>query len=687
MDTAGDDDDPRLMELETLEAIYPEIRHALAHPLGAPGEAPPRFTFELELPVDPAEPVTILFPAPSSGLAPDERPGLASASAPAAMAAEPLDSLLVSHLPPLSLRITLPDGYPSRKPPAVTISTTPQWLPRATLRALEDDGARLWEEAGRDMVAYAYIDHLQRGAENVFGAVGTGSTLEVDAEHKLAVLDHDINAKKAAFDRETFECGICLDPKKGPRCHKMMDCGHIFCLQCLRDFYADAIEEGNLSAVRCVTPNCARARATSSPSTSAAKGKPKVFISPSELLQIGLPEDLVKRYVTLKYKTELEADKNTVYCPRRWCNGAARSKRHRKPQGLEFAESSGDETPGTVTEDGAAHHVGEKTSAKKFDAADLLAVCEDCGFAFCSRCLHTWHGEFVRCAPKRNNGELAEEEKASLEYLQLHTSPCPTCNAHAQKTHGCNHMICSRCDTHFCYLCSAWLDPANPYKHFNTQSDGKVTSCYMRLWELEAGDGDDVGLGYAGGREAGGVPVGGEHLAGIVPEVEEPESDDDSGSDNEADNEAALEANPRAVAVAREAPLVLRLMDNQPPQPPPPPPPPPRPAPAARGRGQAHHRPQGRGRAQHHHPVPQGAPHRRGPPAPRAARGHHHGAGRGNAAQQDAREAGVPNAQPGALDPAQEAWVRRFVQLALLDVEDQVEGGDSDSDDGNWQIR
>lgn len=416
-----------------------------------------------------------------------------------------------------------------------------------------------------------------------------------------------------------------------------------------------------------------------------AKGKTKAVISPSELLQIGLPEDMVKRYVTLKYKTELEADKDTIYCPRQWCNGAARSKRHKKPEGLEFAESSGDETPDTITEDDAAHDVDEKAStknkskAKKFDPADLLSVCEDCGFAFCSRCLQTWHGEFVRCTPKRNKDELTEEEKASLEYLQLHTSPCPTCNAPAQKTHGCNHMICSRCDTHFCYLCSAWLDPANPYKHYNTQPDGKVTSCYMRLWELEAGDGDDVGLGYIGGRELGRVPVGGEELAEIIPEIEEPESEDDT----ESDNEEALELNP-PVEVAREAPLVLRLMDNQPRREPAPQPPPP-PARAARGgRGQAN-RPQGRGRA-HQYAVPAGGPHRRGQPAPRAARGHRHRAGRGNARHQNPQEAGAPNANAGALDPAQEAWVRRFVQMALMDVEDQVEGGDSDSDDGNWQI-
>lgn len=491
-----------------------------------------------------------------------------------------------------------------------------------------------------------------------------------------------------------------------------MDCSHIFCLQCLQDFYNDAIKEGNLSTVRCLTPNCAKERAKTPTSRG---GKAKTVISPSELLQIGLAEDMVKRYVTLKYKTELEADKDTIYCPRQWCNGAARSKKHKKPEGLDFGESSGDEISRDNNNDAGDDATDEindekaskkKSKTKKFDPADLLSVCEDCSFAFCSRCMQTWHGEFVRCTPKRNKDELTEEEKASLEYLQLHTSPCPTCNAPAQKTHGCNHMICSRCDTHFCYLCSSWLDPGNPYKHYNTQEGGKVTSCYMRLWELEGGDGDDVGLGFIGGRGPGGPPPGQqpgdpENLVEVIPEIEEPDSD----SDSEPEAEIPGAQNP-PVAVAREAPLVLRLMDNQPRREPAPQPPPP---PAGRGRGQARRGPRDRGRA-HQNPVPRGG-NRRGQPqaAQQPARGHRGGlrggAPRGNPNRQQDQDPNMhagPNADAnenanvdrnddpnpgGGLDEAQQAWVRRFVQMALIDAEDQVEDGDSDSDDGNWRIR
>ncbi|KPM33964.1 hypothetical protein AK830_g12608 [Neonectria ditissima] len=700
-----DGDDPRHVELGALEAIFPEIRRSDKNDL---------FTFEIELPVEPVAPITVTFPAASA----NTLLGL-NVAGPATETTQPeVDSLEVSHLPSLCLRIRLPDGYPVDAPPQIAISTTPQWLAPETIKKLEDDGPRLWDEIGRDMVAFTYIDHIQRAAEDVFGTITPNGTLHVDPEHKLAVLDHDIKAKKDAFEKETFDCGVCLDPKKGTKCHKMLDCGHIFCLQCLQDFYNDAINEGNLSTVRCLGPNCAKERSKvqiqDAPLSKQTK-KPKVSVSPSELLQIGLSEEMVKRYVTLKYKTELESDKNTIYCPRQWCNGAARSKRHKKPTGLKFAESSDAESDyGDKEEDGKEDKKAKKP-VKRFNPADHLAVCEDCGFAFCGRCLQSWHGEFIRCQPRRNKGELSEEEKASIEYLQLHTSPCPTCNAPAQKTHGCNHMICSRCDTHFCYLCSAWLDPTNPYRHYNTQSGGKVTSCFMRLWELEGGDGDDVGLGFVGGRGPAANQPDAEAAEIELVDVGSDESDAEP-EDNNANNNIVIVNNNRqlaeqgqVVAVAREAPLVLRLVDNQPRDGrnghrPVPPAAPDAPQPAARGHG-PHRGAQGRGRgARGGGRGAAGAP-GRGRGGVGAGRGGGGGAGVGVANRQRQNQRQQLQQQPlqqpqnqgqqqhmdnnnnaAGLDPAQEEWVRRFVQMALIDAEDEVEG-DSDEDGDGWIIQ
>ena len=223
--------------------------------------------------------------------------------------------------------------------------------------------------------------------------------------------------------------------------------------------------------------------------TGLKKGPEDRTLEPSELLGIPLEQDTVQRYIKLKRKKRLESNKTTVYCPRQWCQGPARTSKS-KPE----HENEMDETEEPHTYDRNA------PQEKLPPPAERLAICEDCNFAFCKVCKASWHGEYYTCFP-RSQFELTIEEKASEDYMKLHTQPCPTCDARAQKTHGCNHMICFKCDTHFCYLCGAYLEKGNPYQHYNTVK----SSCYMRLWELEGGDDGEIGQAFAGG--AGRLPI------------------------------------------------------------------------------------------------------------------------------------------------------------------------------------
>lgn len=424
----------------------------------------------------------------------------------------------------------------------------------------------------------------------------------------------------------------------------MIDCGHVFCVQCLQDFYINAIKEGDLTSVRCLAPDCAKNRAEAQASTKKNR-RPKTQLSPSELLQIPLEHDIVSRYVKLKHKAELESDKNTIYCPRKWCQGAARSKKHRKPEGFEDTESADDESD---TESGGP---GTFVAGR-----DLLAVCEDCSFAFCSRCYQGWHGEFIICTPKTNTGELTEEDKKSLEYLKAHSTPCPTCAAPCQKTHGCNHMICFKCRSHFCYLCSAWLSPSNPYQHYNEEK----TWCYMRLWELEEGDGDDV---IPGGPRPVEIPDEEEEEHELEPPVE---------VDNEVAAapavpapEDAVEAPPQVHRnqLEREGPLVLRI--NQVPQA----------APVAPAVADPRANNQRNGGPQRPAEV------RRQPGIPNGGRR----AGRPHRRQRDREDLERQRAAANQ-EAAQQAWVQMFVRMALNDEEDQLDSDDENEDEAAWEI-
>ncbi|MCJ1259529.1 translation termination inhibitor protein itt1 [Lignoscripta atroalba] len=492
-------EDERAVELSAIAAIFPELVIDPSNP----------FSACLDLPISPSKPLAVLFPplaggAPPVGLlTPPSSDGTSDGvSAKTVMPDHQSvqDIHYLSHLPPLTLRIELPDGYPAQTPPTFNVQADISWLPHQKLQELRDGGRKLWEDLGRDQVVFSYIDYLQQEAEVGFGLVSDGADfLEVRQDLKIGLLDHDTKAKRAKFEQETFECGVCLEPKKGSGCHRLFLCSHVFCVACLQDFYNSCITEGDITNVKCLTPNCGNNSEPQSISGQRRKKRQKDdrTLDPSELLQIPLEQDIVQRYVKLKRKKMLESDRTTVYCPRQWCQGAARSKKYPKTDDHTVAQDSDSEEDEPPVYD---PNVGED---KLPPPSERLAICEDCAFAFCKVCKSGWHGEFAKCFPRRKY-ELTAEEKASEDYMKLHTTPCPTCDARCQKTMGCNHMICFKCNTHFCYLCSSWLMEGNPYQHFNTPN----SPCYLRLWELEGGDGADVGLGFAGGAaNAGAIDI------------------------------------------------------------------------------------------------------------------------------------------------------------------------------------
>lgn len=516
-------DDERALELETVAAIYPELKTGLG---GDP------FSASIDVAVEPTVPLLIRFPTtdgvpPLGQLTPPDstREGIE----PSQITTEKGGSVIVAgsnvgqethhlgHLPPLTLRVLLPDGYPASEPPVFYIDST--WLPEWLLNKLRKASKTIWEDMGRDQVVFAYIDHLREAAERGFDlGYGEEDVLEVPLDLKVTLLDFDLKAKRAKFEQETFDCGICLEPKRGAVCHRLLLCSHVFCIECLQDFYIGSITEGDVGNVKCAAPECV--------TESKNQDQEDRTLEPSELLQIPLEQEMVQRYIKLKRKKRLESDRSTVWCPRSWCQGPARCPniKHDSP---------------SLPDEGAA-----VSPDKLPPPAERLAICEDCTFAFCKVCKASWHGEYFICFP-RNRFELTAEEKASEEYMMLHTQPCPTCEARAQKTHGCNHMICFKCDTHFCYLCGRYLDKSNPYQHYNTNK----SSCYMRLWELEGGDDGEIGLAFRGGGEEVPLPF------------------DDDGDDDDDDDDDDLDAaqdDPAPIPQAlRAAPAPPAAQGNQ----------------------------------------------------------------------------------------------------------------------------
>ncbi|KAI9727170.1 MAG: translation termination inhibitor protein itt1 [Chrysothrix sp. TS-e1954] len=462
---AGEDE--RAIELESISAIFPELLVDPSKP----------YVATLEVEVAPTNPLTIGFKPLLDSVA-----GLTLGAPPSQESNGNLQTFTFSHLPPLHLSIILPNGYPEETPPIFKVTVKPGWIPNTVAQRLVDKGEALWEEFGRSQVVYAYIDFLQQEVEHAFGLENGGLVLNDGMKDDMVSYDKAVKRRK--FEEGTFACGICLEPKKGAMCYRLRHCGHVFCVQCLQDFFNNAITEGDVSSVKCMDFGCGKQKGAQGPS------KPRL-LHPTELLEIPLQLKQVRRYVDMKLKKMLESDPDTVYCPREWCQGPARSKKYARFQTHDlstFPEDSDDDDKDDKDKEEATTGLIIK---------ERLARCSKCSFAFCCVCLKGWHGDYLACRPPRPVGTMSDEEKASIEFIRLHTSPCPTCNSPTQKKEGCNHMICAKCNTHYCYLCSSWLNKDHPYHHFNTYG----TPCYYKLFDLAEGDDGNEHAGvFAGAR-------------------------------------------------------------------------------------------------------------------------------------------------------------------------------------------
>src|SRR3954469_22367203 len=98
-------DDERQIELDCISAIFPEIILDPENP----------FSASIELPVNPTNPVKVVFPASADGLLPT--PPLSETSGEEGLA--PVngvgneESHNLTYLPSLRLNIILPEGYPA----------------------------------------------------------------------------------------------------------------------------------------------------------------------------------------------------------------------------------------------------------------------------------------------------------------------------------------------------------------------------------------------------------------------------------------------------------------------------------------------------------------------------------------------------------------------------------------------
>lgn len=78
--------------------------------------------------------------------------------------------------------------------------------------------------------------------------------------------------------------------------------------------------------------------------------------------------------------------------------------------------------------------------------------CGACSADICTSC-HTQSHRGLTCAMFKSGRNVEEDFKEWMRKDPSNRKNCPQCNAPIEKNQGCNHMECSQCKAHMCWLC------------------------------------------------------------------------------------------------------------------------------------------------------------------------------------------------------------------------------------------
>jgi hypothetical protein len=104
---------------------------------------------------------------------------------------------------------------------------------------------------------------------------------------------------------------------------------------------------------------------------------------------------------------------------------------------------------------------------------DSVVQCRLCLSNICTHC-HVEQHEGITCADYKASHDESEIQRSFDRWLATHNvKPCPNCSAPIEKIAGCNHMMCSACRTHMCWVCLAGFAKGDEvYDHMRKKHGG-----------------------------------------------------------------------------------------------------------------------------------------------------------------------------------------------------------------------
>ncbi|XP_011404682.1 PREDICTED: probable E3 ubiquitin-protein ligase RNF217 [Amphimedon queenslandica] len=175
---------------------------------------------------------------------------------------------------------------------------------------------------------------------------------------------------------------------------KLPCCKRLVCKDCIQTLVKSSVDEGRIS-ITCPHPEC---------------GKP---FNKDYILEHSDPDTKEKFY---RFVVDIENDGKKKTCPN-------------------------------------CCEITEHSLPRRAKEADLKIKCISCNHEWCFKCHAPWHKDITCKKFQKGNKQFKQWTKGRSSRGVANCQKCPTCFVYIQRSSGCNHMTCNRCETEFCYYC------------------------------------------------------------------------------------------------------------------------------------------------------------------------------------------------------------------------------------------
>ncbi|KAK9942323.1 hypothetical protein M0R45_007994 [Rubus argutus] len=244
----------------------------------------------------------------------------------------------------------------------------------------------------REHHARTLLIHHRWDVEKLFAVLVEKGRAFLFAEAGVTLVEHQDN--EPLLPSSTIMCAICMEDVPSDEATKM-DCGHCFCNSCWTEHFVVKINDGQSKRIRCMAHKC---------NAICDEAVVRNLVSKSH-------PNLAEKFDRFLLESYIEDNKRVKWCP---------------------------STP----------HCGNAIRVED----DLFCEIEcSCGLQFCFRCSLQAHSP-CSCLMWELWAKKCRDESETVNWITVHTKPCPKCHKPVEKNGGCNLVSCI-CGQAFCWLC------------------------------------------------------------------------------------------------------------------------------------------------------------------------------------------------------------------------------------------